>query len=381
MKYIFLVAIILSCFVPNALAVQLDAVILSGDDSTEPSFQFLRVIYLEYPDGGYISELLRDEKQTISFVADHDILGIDNLILQLNQNLEIIDSNTTISDVTINYQAILQGNENYAVIEYKIEMIPTITNHVITKTFDTSTVDASWRGLSLDKPVIIDTIHGAFDINNPKSALDVMIPNISNDLKDISILELPLIDASRVLDFPLHRWHSLFDNTAIIASADDVGYVGKHVITYYSMGECNIEIGFCNDREWIEEIELDKKYSIRIVESRDDATILLEGYVDTTQMNGNEVFQTSLNSRVTQKPDTGEFPVTIMYGMAGMAVIGGVVMFVFSNRKLKNDKNQGQTGIDPANLIAYETRNSSGGYKTNRGESYLVSQEKSKTPL
>ena len=69
-----------------------------------------------------------------------------------------------------------------------------------------------------------------------------------------------------------------------------------------------------------------------------------------------------------------------MYGMAGIAVIGGIVMFVFSNRKLKQDKNQGQTGIDPAYLRSYETSDSAGGYKTNRGESYLASSE-SKMPI
>jgi len=381
MKYIFLVAIILSGFVPNALAVQLDAVILSGKDSTEPSFQFLRVIYIEYPDGGYISELLRDKKQTISFEADQNTPGMNEFVKHINQNLQMISSNTVVSDAKINYQAILQGNQNYAVIEYKIQLIPTITDHVLAKSIDNSIVDASWRGISINESVIIETIYGSIDINNPKSALDIMIPNVSNDLKDVSILELPLLDASGVLDFPLHKWHSLFDNTAIIASAPDWGYVGENVITHYSMGECSILGGICGDREWIEDIELDKKYSIRIVESRDDATILLEGYVDTTVISGLEVFQISMTSPVTQRPDTGAFPATIMYGMAGMGVIGGIVMFVFSNRKLKNDKNQGQTGIDPAHLIACETSNSSGGYKTNRGESYLASQEKSKTPL
>jgi hypothetical protein len=147
------------------------------------------------------------------------------------------------------------------------------------------------------------------------------------------------------------------------------------------MGECNIGTGLCNDREWNEEISLDKKYTVRVIESRDDATILLEGYVDSTQIDGIEVFQTNLKSVITQKPDTDEFPATVMFGMAGMAAIGGIVMFAYSSRKLKKDKNQGQTGIDPAHLRAYETSISAGGYKTNRGESYLITNEKSSMPV
>jgi len=381
MRYFLLAIILVLGLVPYASAAQLDAKILSGEDSVEPSFQFLRVIYIEYPNGGEISESLRGKRQMVSFVADSNTPGIDELVMQLNKNLKSVPSNAVVTDVQINYQAILQGNENYAVIEYNVQLIPTITKHVIAKAFEKSTVDANWRGISLDEPVVFQTVYGSFDINNPKSALDAMIPNVSEKLKDISILELPLIDASGILDLPLDKWHSLFDNTAIIPGAVEYKYVGKNVITHYSMGECSIEVGPCNDREWIDEIDLDQKYTIRIVESRDDATISLEGYVDSSQVDGVEVFVTNLKSLVTQKPATDEFPATIMYGMAGMAVIGAVVMFVMSDRKLKKAKDKGQTGVDPAHLRSYETSISSGGYKTNRGESILVATEKSKMAI
>jgi hypothetical protein len=199
MKYLLLAILLISGLVPYASAAQLDAAILSGSDSTEPSFEFLRVIYIEYPNGGEISDSLRGKKQTVSFVADNDTPGIDELVMQLNQKLKSIPSNAVISDARINYQAILQGNEDYAVIEYKIKLIPTITNHVLEQEFEKSTIDANWRGISLENPAVIQTAYGSFDINNPKSALDVMIPNISENLKDISILELPLIDASKIL--------------------------------------------------------------------------------------------------------------------------------------------------------------------------------------
>ena len=70
-----------------------------------------------------------------------------------------------------------------------------------------------------------------------------------------------------------------------------------------------------------------------------------------------------------------------MYGMAGMAAIGGIAMFIFSSRKLKKDENKGQTGVDPTHLQAYETSNSAGGYKTNRGEAILANHQESKMPV
>ncbi len=60
----------------------------------------------------------------------------------------------------------------------------------------------------------------------------------------------------------------------------------------------------------------------------------------------------------------------IVYGMAGMAAIGGIGFFIFSNRSLKKEL-KGQQGIDPSRLVGYQTSASSGGYQTNRGEAQL----------
>ena len=56
-------------------------------------------------------------------------------------------------------------------------------------------------------------------------------------------------------------------------------------------------------------------------------------------------------------------------------------MLVISDRKIKKTKDQGQTGVDPAHLRAYETSESARGYKTNRGESQLIPSEPSKTAI
>lgn len=381
MKKGIFVFILFAGTIPYASAAQLDAAVFFDDKLAEPSFQFLRIIYIEYPNGGEISESLRGKMNTVSFVADSETPGMDKLLLQLNQNLKTIPSNAIITDAKINYQAVLQGNENSAVIEYKVELIPTITNHILKESFEKRTIDANWRGISIESPIILKTAYGSFDVNNPKSAIDVMIPDVSEKLSDVSILEIPLIDASGIQELPLSKWHSLFDNTAIISSAAEYNYTGKYVITHYTMGECSIGVGLCGDRLWSEIINLDEQYKIKIVESRDDASISFEGYVDSNNIAGFDVFETSLKSLVNQKPDTDEFPATVMYGMAGFAVIGGIVMFFISNRKLKNDNNEGQTGIDPAHLRAYETSDSSGGYKTNRGESHLILNETSKMAI
>ncbi|MCE9653436.1 MAG: hypothetical protein K8Q89_10360 [Nitrosarchaeum sp.] len=380
MKYLVLLLVVFS-IVPYAHAAQLDAKIPTVGDTINPSFQFLRVIYIEYPNGGEIAKLLQGKTQTVSFSANSKTPGMSALIDKINQNLKSVPSDAFVTDAKINYQAILSGNENSAVIEYKIELVPTITNHVIQREFQKSVIDANWRGIKLVQPIMIDTKYGPFDINNPKAALDVMLPDVMEKIKDkdIKILELPILDASGILNLPLYKWQSLFDNTAIIPGAVEYKFSGKYVITHYTMGECSVEVGACNDRRWNQDFETDKKYSIKIVESQDDASIAIEGYADSSNLGGVDVFETSLKSSVNTAPKTG-FPGGVLYGMAGMAVIGGIVMFVVSSRKLKHDKDQGQTGIDPSHLRSYETSESAGGYKTNRGESYVITSE-TKTPI
>ncbi|KAF6245137.1 hypothetical protein C6989_05125 [Nitrosopumilus sp. b2] len=366
--------------VPFASAAQLDASILYEDQVVEPSFEFLRIIYIEYPEGGEIAQQLRGDMDTISFDAEGD--DTIKLVTLLNENLESIPSNAKVTDAKLKYQATLHGNPSSAVIEYKLQIVPTITNHIFHQEDQKSTIDANWRGILIEGPAIIQTQYGEFDINNPRSALELMIPDISEKLQGVEILEIPLIDAGGIKELPLSRWHSLFDNTAILPGAIEYKYTGKNVITHYSMGECTIIIGVCNDREWMEEVDLDKQYTIRIIESRDDAVIAIEGYVDSTYVGELEVFHTSLKKLGENEAfREDQFLVVALYGMAMLGVIGAVAMFVLSNKKLKRDKTQGQTGIDPAHLRSYETSGSSGSYKTNRGESYLITDGKSKMPL
>jgi hypothetical protein len=383
MKYLLIVTLILSGSVPSVWAAQLDANIMVEDELISPSFSFLRIIYIEYPEGGEIQQLLQGENQNIVVKADSNTPGMRDLINQINENLESLPSTVFVTDAKVNYQAVLNGNPNSAVIEFKINLTPTFSNPVISKQGDARTIDANWRGLSLNSPVLFETQYGTIDINNPKNALDVMIPDVMEKFEnsDLEILEIPIIDSTGILEFPIYKWHSLFDNTAIMRDSEQFNYSGKYVLTHYSMGECNIFDGVCDDREWSQDLKLDKNYKIVMVESRDDASITIEGYSEPSSLGPIETFEANLLAPVNDTPGPNAFPESIMYGMAGMAAIGGVAMFFFSSRKLKQDQNQGQTGIDPAHLTVYDTSSSAGGYKTNRGESYLTNKENSKTPM
>ena len=65
----------------------------------------------------------------------------------------------------------------------------------------------------------------------------------------------------------------------------------------------------------------------------------------------------------------------IIYGMAGMAAVVGGMVFIISEKKRKKDVGVTQSGIDPSQLVGADTSTGSGGYKTNRGEAHLKSDE------
>ena len=86
---------------------------------------------------------------------------------------------------------------------------------------------------------------------------------------------------------------------------------------------------------------------IRSVESQDDATIVLEGYVSESKIGQVEIF--SVQDSAPPIGNENELQVTSMYAMAGVAVIVAVGLFVVSDKKSKRTGTE-QTGIDPKNL-------------------------------
>jgi len=384
-KTIFILFVIPLFPISNAWAAQMDVFITEDTTTITPEYKFLRIIFIEYPEGGIIAESLSGKSQTIEFTADS--LELQELIREINSDLQKRSSSSVVSDITLDYRASITGNEKQAVIEYRINMVPAIEGfEVRASNADVARIiDSTWRGFDVDVPVVVDTEkYGSFDVNSPYSAIRVFSPETYTTIEESyesSILDDNLFDASGIYELPLGKWHFLFDPTAIIEESKKIGFVGDTVVSHYSMGECNIEIGPCSDRSWTETFVADKAYTIRAVESQDDATIPIEGFVLKDDILGLEVFGINKEAPDTGNPGTDEFPVTIIYGMAGMAVAGGIVFFVISDRKLKEEKDQGQRGIDPAMLSAYPTSESAGGYRTNRGEAQIRQTTEKRTAI
>jgi len=139
------------------------------------------------------------------------------------------------------------------------------------------------------------------------------------------------------------------------------------------MGESSLREGLIREQVNESTFTSDKVYVIKSIESSANASIDIIGFANRDILGTSEIFGVTPNApEGYASTSSGEFPAFILYGMAGMAAIGGAAMMLMSKRKLSKEKGHyNQTGIDPSALSATATSASSGGYQTVRGEAQV----------
>jgi len=354
--------LVLVSFVVPAHAVQLDAVIPKGSEEFSPVYTFTRIVSIQYDEDSKLAELFGETQQKISFVlnGENAIPLIDKINSQLKEK-----SFVTVSDVKGEYSVVITPQEKSASIEYKITIQPTMQGHFISD----NVLDAQWRGFEILDEIPIETEFGPYDINSPISAF-VVLPEVKAYLSEsdaTKLLDLKLIDTTGLSDLPLSKWESMFDPTAKMSETVKFGFSGT-VITNYSMGICTVYLGVCQDRDFTVPFEIaGEAYTIRSVESQDDGTIIIEGYVQESS-GRTESFLVSENA-----PNRGgeeDTQVPIMYTMSGVGIAIAAGFFVWSDKKSKKISAE-QTGIDPSDLSSVAIGESAGSYQTNRGTAEL----------
>jgi hypothetical protein len=294
---------------------------------------------------------------------------------ELNAGIQDDGSQARISDLNVLYEFQLTGRSIQTSIDYRVVLEGMITNYIITEDSQKKLVDLGWRGLSTTSSIMIDGV----EINIPLGVLQTDEPILYNTFVGTEaedVLNRELINADFILEQPMTNWHFLFDPTGINADASTFGLddsIAGFVVSSWTMGESSIREGRQVERVYEAEVMADELYTIRSVQSADQANLHLIGFGALDILEGVEI------AGVTPTPpedymttSTGGFPIMIIYGMAGMAALGGIGFFIFSTRSMKNTPTE-QQGIDPNHLVGYQTSASSGGYQTNRGEAQLKS--------
>ena len=356
-----------------AWAAQLDARINPNETSSDFKMNYQKTVFIEYPNGGKLFEDLRGKEWTIAGTADSSNPGVKDLMSRLNQGISSDGSQAKISDLNVSYDFHLKARNINTSIDYRVILEGTLTDYVITQDSQRTLVDLGWRGLSVDGEVVIDDV----EINIPINILRDQEPvayAIFAGTEAEDVLHKNLINADFILEQPLTNWHFLFDPTGINVDAGTFGLddeIAGFVVSSWTMGESSLREGRQVERVFEAEVTDDQLYVVRSVQSSDQGNLYTIGFGALDILDGVEI------AGVTPTPpegyattSTGDFPIFIVYGMAGVAAIAGIAFFFFSSRSLKNEK-VGQQGIDPNNLVGYQTSSSSGGYQTNRGEAQL----------
>ena len=354
-------------------AAQLDARINPNEESSEFKMNYQKTIFIEYPNGGDLFDDLQGKEWTVSGTADSSNPGVKDLMNKLNQGISADGSQAKISDLNVSYDFHLKARNINTSIDYRVLLEGTLTNYVITQDAQRTLVDLGWRGMSVDGEIVIDDI----EINIPINILRDQEPTVyaiftGTEAEDV--LNRNLINADFILQQPLTNWHFLFDPTGINVDAGTFGLddeIAGYVVSSWTMGESSLREGRQVERVFEAEIDADQRYIVRSVQSSDQGNLYTIGFGALDILDGVEIVG------VTPTPpegfattSTGDFPIYIVYGMAVVAAVAGVAFFFVSSRSLKNEK-VGQQGIDPSNLVGYQTSASSGGYQTNRGEAQL----------
>jgi hypothetical protein len=377
-------SILLITPISNAFAAQLSWDAKTPESAEVPHFKFQRTAYIEYKEGGAIADALRGQSKTIEFTVDSTAPGIDVLIEKLNENLHELQSSARVTDITVEYQASLNGRGDNASVDFRVILTPKIDGYLIKPYSEGSPAlfDILWRGIKVNDSITITTPdYGDVEINRPISFYEENYPEVAAQINDEArnIMSMPIIDASGVGGLAIGSWHFLADPTGIVAETSKYGFSGaKVVVSSFTMGESSFREGQIREKEFDATFTSDKTYSIRTVESGDSGNIFLAGYASPDTLNGGEVVGVSPVAPSTgAQTSSGSFPIFIIYGMAGMAAAGAGGFFWWSNKKAKRDSEYVQTGIDPKYLRGVDTSEASGGYKTNRGEAELVSDDQS----
>jgi len=368
---------------PAFASSQLEVTIDPNSDTAIAKMTYQRSINIDYSDGGNLAETMNGLNKEISFSADSSNPNVQSLISKINSYTLSQGSQAQITDLTLEYKSLMTGRSTSMSVDYTVILHPTIHNFVIKQGSgnEPTLLDVDWRGFGVIGPVIINTpAYGDVEINLPISTFERFTPALALSIKASDagqLVNTRLMDGDEIKAQPIGNWHFLFDPTGIGADASQYGFQTGSVISSFTMGESSLREGLIREQVHEGSVNIDKTYKVTSYESSGNASIDIIGFANRDVLGTSEIFGVTPNApEGYASTSSGEFPAYILYGMAGMAAIGGAAMMMVSKRKLNKEKGHyQQTGIDPTQLTGVQTSASSGGYQTVRGEAQVTGLE------
>ncbi len=330
-----------------------------------PEFKFTKNVAIDYSNGGKLKDLLNGKNLTLSFTdTSENNTSIKAFMEDINTEFATDRKTTaTISNLTINYQVQINGDDKGATIDYKISLIPVLNGYVLSKGGgDVPTVfDISWMGFKMTSPVVISTSNlGDLDINSPIGIIKNQLPDVYNVLKGTpaeSPLSANLIDASPLVGYPIEKWNTLFDPSYTVADSAGYGYGGKKVaVTGFAYGQSDLYQGSLKPQNIDVDFTTDAKYHLTIVERASSGTLDADGHANGYEVQGDPAISTTLQTSTTGGGTTAQGLSTMtIYAMAGFAAVIAAGIFWWSNKKMKDSMKRGKD-TSPPPTFQYEER-------------------------
>jgi hypothetical protein len=330
-----------------------------------PEFKFTKNIAIEYPNGGKLKDALMGKNMTISFSdTSANNTSIKSLMETINTEFATDRKTTaTISNLKVEYQVQINGDDKRATLDYLIKFTPTVTGYVLNKGGgDVPTVlDISWMGFTIKNPVTITTQqYGDFEINAPISVIQKKLPDVYNILKGTpaeDALKLNLIDASALVGYPIDKWNSIFDPAYTLSETAGYGYAGQKVaVTGFAYGQSDLYQGSLRAVNTEVDFTTDSKYHLTIIERASSGTIDAAGHANGYMVQGTPAISTLAGVSGGASVQTAQgLSTTTIYAMAAFAVVIAGGVFWWSNRKMKESLKRG-VDTSPPPTFQYEER-------------------------
>jgi hypothetical protein len=253
------------------------------------------------------------------------------------------NSHVQLSNATLTYTGDLLGEPTQALVSYKVDIQPTLSNYVLQNTTQGTVIDLNWRGITVTQPTIIDTPkYGKINVNAPIGLFQALDPTLARELLNsqaASIMQAPLFDFSS-LGADMNNWHFLFDPTGSIAGSSGLfnQQPGSRAVSVYALGESSIREGAYSDIVQDSSVSVNgETVGIHATTPPPSAQIQIPGFSKIQQSGSGQVAIVTSQAPAGTTTATGGFPIEVLLVFAGM--MGGVAVFVlFKSRTPKAQK-------------------------------------------
>jgi hypothetical protein len=338
-----IVALLISSFVSQAYATDLQAALVPRLNNSEVSFIGVKTVTLSYPAGSALAQELNGKSERVQFelngTAGNSTNGTSELINAMNRAFGAAKSPVQIEQAMITYTAILKGGPDTTLISYRTEIEPKLQQFVISADPSSDIVDLEWRGIVIQGPLVMtptavtttpsDLQVSEIDINRPIGLLQALHPTVAEKLANTAASEVlndPILNF-KAFDTPMGIWHRLFDPVGTYGTSVGLDTGGAKALSVYSLGESSIREGAYKETEKDADVTVDgAEVKVHSTTPPPNGQLTIAGYADHQENEGSEFAIVTVDAPAGVQTSTGGFPIQVLLILGGM--MGAVAIFV-----------------------------------------------------